>query len=199
MSTKIQLIGKIAPQPDWNQEDSTRADYIKNKPDLTDHVHPLATIGVNTDLSNISITCTSYDGSTDPTTTTSYYDSDLDEYVFPNDQYYSDFYIFDAGDTVSLQFIGSNFTLSVNGVDTHCTSGTYTMPETTLTKPIHVYTEFGHVVNVKILSAAVDTNGFMSVEDKVLLKNLESSLGDIDVALDAILAMQDAVIGGKTA
>lgn len=34
MSTKkIQIVGGIVPQPDWNQTDETKADYIKNKPE----------------------------------------------------------------------------------------------------------------------------------------------------------------------
>lgn len=33
MSTKkIQIVGSIVPQPDWNQTDETKADFIKNKP-----------------------------------------------------------------------------------------------------------------------------------------------------------------------
>lgn len=34
MSIMGNVVGLPGPQPDWNQEDSSRADYIRNKPDL---------------------------------------------------------------------------------------------------------------------------------------------------------------------
>lgn len=38
MSKKLQIVGGFnIPQPDWNQTDETKSDYIKNKPtEITD-------------------------------------------------------------------------------------------------------------------------------------------------------------------
>jgi hypothetical protein len=39
MSTKkLQIVGSMIPQSDWNQTDKTKADYIKNKPEQVDTI-----------------------------------------------------------------------------------------------------------------------------------------------------------------
>ncbi|MGN1121558.1 MAG: hypothetical protein ACI4RV_04250, partial [Eubacteriales bacterium] len=80
------------------------------------HTHPLANVGVNTNLAGIEIQCSGYEGETEPTVVLSYRDetSTEDKYVFPNNQYYSQFSIFGAGDRVSLLFDG-NCMITVNG------------------------------------------------------------------------------------
>lgn len=138
------------------------------------HTHAIAKLNAS-NLLGIPIFCSSYENSTAPTIAYSTYDGLADEYTFPNDQYYSSFSLFEAGDRVSLQITAQSTSLTVNGVTTRI-DDTYTLPETLLTQPIDVSTEFGAEVKIRVLSAPYGSNGFMSMDDKRLLRNLQTHL-----------------------
>lgn len=146
------------------------------------HEHEPAEPTVDTDFSGVTVTCSPYEPNLAVDTVLSpTFDEASSVWTFPNDQYYSFFALFKAGDRVSAKFVPTGrMSLRINQTLTDGIYDPYVLPETLLTEPIYVYTEFGAKVNVKILSASAGQDGYMSAADKTLLRALETRVKELE-------------------
>lgn len=146
-----------------------------------DAVHTHALAG-KVDLSGVSVTHYNDDG-TAALTTFPTYDEENGYYIFSNAAAYSEFSLFDAGDTVELKFEGDVYT-----VDGKTKFGTYTIPSAELEKPLEVsITGLQGVLKVTVISPKY-TDGFMSGEDKAKLDSLEKRIAELAEQIETLSA-----------